>query len=159
MTMMQTSAMSAFRTVAQTIHAGLIQRLFQFTQNAQVVRDEAAWDALEAAVLGHLRLEGELLLPDFGLAADSEAARIREEHEGIRQVVVVLSGACPDAPFEVGALTELRRRLQACAALEERTLYPWADLYLRRRKKGEFVQRSQQAGGMAGGRRAIRVAS
>lgn len=140
------NATSAFRTVAHAVHTQLIQDLRTLTQRARATeRGRSAWQALEAALLAHLRLESELLLPDLDLVRGNEASRIREEHERIRQLVVHLNQ--DSSTVDAEALTGLCDRVEDCVALEERMLYPWADLYLPQRKRAEFIRRSPQSAG------------
>lgn len=154
-----TPSLSAFRQVAHAAHARLVEGLYDLAHSAGAQEQRAAWQVLEAVLLDHLRWEGELLLPEFALVCSDEAVRIREEHQRICQLVARLSERSPRAWLDLALLTELRRRVSECGALEERLLYPWAEQCLQPRKKGEFQQRSQVHALLGPAPRAIRVAS
>jgi hypothetical protein len=139
----KTPIRSAFRSVADLGHAQLIQGLDDLSHSSRANEQRAMWRLLEPALLEHMRLESELLLPEFELVLGGDAARIREEHERIRQLAIRLNDTPPRACLDRASVAELRRLITDCAALEERVLYAWAELCLPQRKKGDFLQRAQ----------------
>jgi hypothetical protein len=136
------SSQSAFRSLAHATHAQLGQGLSEVARTQGARAQWAAWLTLEGLLLSHLRAEEELLLPDFDLVLSGEAAHLREEHQRIRELMVQAGTTLCDTRIDATLLVDLGKRISRCAAHEERVLYPWAERYLRPRKKGEFVQRS-----------------
>lgn len=139
----KTPSLSAFRSVAHGVHAQLTQGLDDLSQSRSATEQRATWRLLELSLLDHMRLEAELLLPEFELALGSDAARIREEHERIRQLAIRLDDTPTPACLDSALVAKLLQLITDCAAREERVLYPWAELCLPRRKKGDFLQRAQ----------------
>lgn len=134
---------SAFRSAAHAFHAQMIQALDALRQRSSPSEQQARWQLLEPALLDHMQLEEALLLPEFDLGLSDQAARIRQEHERIRRLAMHLSEVAPRACLDGALVAELLRLVRECAALEERVLYPWADLRLPQWKKATFVQRTE----------------
>jgi hypothetical protein len=137
------STHSLFRARAHAAHSEQLEALLKLAETTGKQRQRKALHELETALLAHLRAEEELILPDFGLLHATEAARIRAEHDQIRQLLMYSDGAQSEEAHWA-TLAQLSKLVRACSAFEERQLYPWAEQQLRASKKGEFVQRTQR---------------
>jgi Hemerythrin HHE cation binding domain len=135
------SSYSLFRARAHAAHSEQLEALLKLVETTD--RTPRRLQELETALLAHLRAEEELILPDFGLLHATEAARIRAEHDQIRQLLVRSDVAQGEEALRA-TLAQLSKLVRDCSAFEERQLYPWAEQQLRASKKGEFVQRTQR---------------
>lgn len=139
----QFSSHSLFRARAHAAH-GEQREAVQKLVLTRGANQKQALQALEAALLAHLRAEEELLLPDFGVEYAAEAAHIRAQHEQMRQLIARSATAEDGEAADESTLRKLADLVRSCTTFEERVLYPWAEQQLRASKKGEFVQRARQ---------------
>jgi hypothetical protein len=102
------------------------------------------WRDFEAAFLGHMAGEEKYLLTAMGSAHPKEAATLRTQHAGLRQLLTA-AGLGPKA--ESGALTALIVALRDHAIQEERMLYEWAE----RAERGAAEDLIRHVSGLSGG--------
>jgi nucleotide-binding universal stress UspA family protein len=87
----------------------------------------AQWDVFEPALLAHMDLEEEVLLPTFRAIDPREAGAIVREHDDLRALLGTLSVLVDLHAVPARDAEELVARLQAHAVRERLFLYPWLD--------------------------------
>jgi hypothetical protein len=91
---------------------------------------DAVWDELGRVLEAHMGLEEATLLPVFGAEGPEQARladQIRREHQDIRRTVARLGVAVQVHTLRAGDVRELVELLRRHAALEDGSLYAWAD--------------------------------
>jgi hemerythrin len=91
---------------------------------------DAVWDELGRALEAHMSLEEATLFVAFGAEGPEESLlvdRLRREHRDIRQGVERLGVAVQLHTLRADDVRELVETLRRHAALEDSTLYAWAD--------------------------------
>lgn len=91
---------------------------------------DAVWDEVGRVLEAHMSLEETALLPGFGAEGPEQARlteQIRCEHRGIRRMVERLGVAVQVHTLRADDVRELVELLRRHAALEDDSLYPWAD--------------------------------
>ena len=105
-------------TLASDILAGIVE--------GDPKRMPEAISVLQAAVAAHLDDEERELLPRYALFAPEDAARILQEHAGIRKVLAELDLETDLHLVRADAMAAFLAALQAHAAREDAGMYLWA---------------------------------
>jgi nucleotide-binding universal stress UspA family protein len=84
------------------------------------------WDAFEPALRAHLELEETKVFPEFRKVDPAEAARLRAEHDELRELLGGLGVRVDLHSVGRDAVAELLRRVRAHGTREEK-LYTWMD--------------------------------
>lgn len=84
---------------------------------------------LQRAVLDHIEVEAEELLPIYGQVDPQDAARIRHEHAQLRSVVVAIANELEVRPIHLSALRGLADLIRM-QAQDEAAMHEWARRYL-----------------------------
>jgi uncharacterized protein (TIGR02284 family) len=119
-------------------------RTFALADDAELVRGE--WNDLEKAVLRHVDAEDMFLLPNFALDDPGVAATLHAEHSEIRKQLGEVGLALDLHALRLEQLDTLYRAIARHVALEERTLYPWANDERHRPLIDAVVRRLPHAG-------------
>lgn len=101
----------------------------------------AAYRAFEKQILDHMQAEEDLVLPAYGAACPDEAAAIRATHETLRRQ---MERTALDVELHAVRLQAIRTLLEALdehAQLEDRTMYPWAQVHLHAAARGAIGAR------------------
>jgi len=100
-------------------------RAFALADDAELLQGE--WNELESAILRHIDAEDMFLLPGFSRDQPDVAATLHSEHAEIRRQLGEVGLALDLHTLRLEQIDALYRAVARHAALEERTLYPWAD--------------------------------
>jgi hemerythrin superfamily protein len=121
----------------QSLHTWLkddhdrLDQLFQALLDAVEAADEptvsAVWSDFERGLLAHLEVEETELFPVLETKHPETISALRLEHENIRHLLGELGIYADLHALRQDVARELVRMLRAHAALEDRTLYPWAE--------------------------------
>jgi hypothetical protein len=84
------------------------------------------WDTFEPALRAHLDLEETKVFPEFRKVDPAEAARLRAEHDDLRELLGGLGVRIDLHSVARDAVAELLKRVRAHGAREEK-LYAWMD--------------------------------
>lgn len=99
------------------------------------------WSRFEDELLARLRAEEELLMPAFELAGGEQAARLRSDHQRIRELVLHLDRTFEAHMLDDQALTQLERLIKHNRGLAEQSILPWAQHCMPARNRREFRAR------------------
>lgn len=122
---------------AGTIHARLVmdhEDLDALLEQLVAAFGTGDWDVaratyarFESQLTTHLRVEEELLFPDFESLEPGETAALRDDHARIRAKVFELAVGVDLHQTRLPAIEELARLLRRHADRENKLLYRWAD--------------------------------
>jgi Hemerythrin HHE cation binding domain len=90
----------------------------------------AQYRAFEHAVLDHLAAEEEVILPGYAEAAPAGARAIRADHAALRQQLLAVGVEVELHFVRAETVCRLIDQLNAHAAREDASMYPWAQLHL-----------------------------
>jgi hypothetical protein len=96
---------------------------------------------LEHAVLEHMKIEEDSLLPAYARYAPADAAVIRVAHEDLRRQLYRLGIEAELRYLRIEAIDHLIATLREHAAHETRGMYPWAQSVLTPDAKRELFKR------------------
>jgi hypothetical protein len=136
---------SEFMMQARAAHARLSSALSNLLE-ARRVNDRLCrqWAQFEADLLNQLRAEEELLLPGFDLAHHADAARVRNEHNELRRLLIAIEQALGACKLDEQALSSLETLLSRNRSFQEGSLFAWSQQCLRPRTRGEFQARTSE---------------
>jgi uncharacterized protein (TIGR02284 family) len=100
-------------------------RAFALAEDAELVQGE--WNELERSILRHVDAEDMFLLPGFARDQPDVAGTLHAEHAEIRKQLGEVGLALDLHTLRLEQIDALYRAVARHVALEERTLYPWAD--------------------------------
>lgn len=109
---------------------GLCDDLINRAESGDWHECDAVWDEFGRVLEAHMGLEEATLLPAFEAEGPEQAFlvdRIRREHQDIRLTVERLGVAVQVHTLRADDVRELVDRLRRHAALEDESLYRWAD--------------------------------
>jgi Hemerythrin HHE cation binding domain len=109
---------------------GLCDDLINRAESGDCHECDVVWDELGRTLEAHMGLEETALLPAFGAEGPEQARladQIRREHQDIRRMVERLGIAVQVHTLRADDVRELVELLRRHAALEDESLYPWAD--------------------------------
>lgn len=86
----------------------------------------ARWCELEAELLDHIAAEEEIILPSYAAHAPADAKRIQDDHARLREFVTPTGVDVELHQIRAARLRRLVEALEAHAAFEDATMYPWA---------------------------------
>jgi len=118
-------------------------------ENGRMTVAAARYEEFEAGLLGHIRIEEELLFPVFEACSGMMSGPtdvMREEHVQVRKALALLRGALQghDARGYGDGLRFLQAVLPDHNAKEEHILYPTLDSLLRPAERAALVARLQR---------------
>ena len=120
-----TRSLSALRTDHDALIV-LTNDILAIIVEADRQKMQAAISALQALVAAHLDDEERELLPRYAKHAPEDAARIKEDHAGIRRALAELDIQTDLHLLRADAMHSLLAALQAHAAWEDAGMYRWA---------------------------------
>lgn len=97
--------------------------------------------SLEHAVLEHMRIEEEFVIPAYARHAPADAAVIRLAHGELRRQLFRLGIDAELRMLRLAAIDRLIATLREHAAHEKRGMYPWAQEFLTPVAKRELFKR------------------
>lgn len=109
---------------------GLCDDLINRAESGDWHECDAVWDEFGRVLEAHMGLEEATLLPVFGAEGPEQAHlvdQIRREHQDLRLTVERLGVAVQVHTLRADDVRELVDRLRRHAALEDASLYAWAD--------------------------------
>lgn len=112
------------------------------------------WKHFEAALLAHMNIEEDLLLPVLARSHPDEAARIREEHASIRRDLDELGLGVELHLISADLIERFIEKLRAHAEREDAMLYRFADRELDTATKTGVLARIRAAAARLAGARA-----
>jgi hemerythrin superfamily protein len=86
----------------------------------------AAWLSMEAELLAHLKAEEELIMPSFSKVHPQQAARIRRDHDEIREELQQLGIALDLHTLRAERADAFVHSLREHASYEDEMFYRWA---------------------------------
>jgi hemerythrin superfamily protein len=101
----------------------------------------ARWLELDRALERHLRLEEELILPQFERARPADAERVRREHHAIRARLVELGVDLDLHSLSPDSARHFIETLRRHAAFEESVFYPWSQSHLGHAEQTSLLER------------------
>ncbi len=112
------------------------------------------WALFEREVRDHMALEEESILPEYARAHPREAARIRDQHQRFRDLLVELGVETDLHCLRLDEITTLAAEFRAHAEREDETLYAWAAAHVATwpriveqiRERSEHLRRQGAAG-------------
>lgn len=117
-----------------SLHHRRLETLFDELQQQARYADQRSlcecWSRFEAAVVAHIQLEEDQILPAFRLAMPDEARLIVRDHEEIRRFLVAVGVEVELHLLRLGTTGPLIDRVRAHARREEQLMYPWAERHL-----------------------------
>lgn len=108
---------------------GLLQRLIAAFQTGDWDVARTTYAQFETQLTTHLRVEEELLFPDFEKVEPVETALLKDEHARIRARLFELGVGVDLHQTRLPAIEELAQSLRQHADRENKLLYRWADRF------------------------------
>ncbi len=115
-----------------------IQSAFHANAREEVV---ALWTSFEAALLEHMKLEEELILPELAHVDPDAVAEIEAEHGRLRTLLAELGVGVDLHRTREDNVTGLLGVLKAHGQREERLLYRWAEENLSAAPRRRLLER------------------
>jgi hemerythrin superfamily protein len=118
--------------------------LFRELENAVATADQPnlqkAWSAFEKRLLGHIDAEERYLLPGLRESHPEGVRHILEDHTRFRALLTDLGVRCDLHVLRKTAADELLRLLGSHAALEDETVYRWAETELDEHHRNSLLE-------------------
>jgi hypothetical protein len=101
----------------------------------------AEFRIFERQLIEHMTVEEELVLPAFAAIAAEEAAAILEAHRALRKQLERTAVDVELHSIRIASIRTLLAALDASAEHEDRTMYPWAQMYLPKAARDVIAER------------------
>lgn len=123
----------------------LIEKLLDPVHANDAEAIDRVWGDFEHGLLAHLEAEEHHLLPALERVDTAEAASIRSDHATLRRLVAEVGAGVELHVVREHTVRRLMQFLRAHAAMEEHSLYRWAERGAPAASKASVVERLREA--------------